>query len=98
MGSSIPLLLKLCKSMIRSLVDYVVSALVNVGKTNTRKLEAIQNTATSIILRCPKTVNNKARRNELGLQPLQLRMQEMATMQLMRSTATPDNGLLLGRL
>lgn len=93
-GSSIPVLKTLYISMIRSVIDYRASNLLNLSKARLQAVERIQNEAMRIILGCPKTAKIETMRYELGLMPITHRIQLIATLQITRSLNTLDDGTL----
>ncbi|KAG0717776.1 hypothetical protein GWK47_053768 [Chionoecetes opilio] len=93
-GSSVPVLKRLCVSLVRSVIDYSSSTLTRLNKGKSKALEVIQNTAIRIILGCPRSTQQDSARHEIGLPPRTHRVQQMAALQIMRSLNTNDDGQL----
>ena len=92
-GSSIPVLRMLYISMIRSVIDYSASNLIGLSRNRARALETIQNNAIRIILGCPRTAKIETIRHEVNLPPITDRIKVTATLQIMRSLNTTDDGV-----
>ena len=69
-GISIPVAKNIYVSFIRSVVDYLSPALIQLPRTALDPLEKFQNRALRIILGCPMSTRIVNMQNELGLPPL----------------------------
>ena len=93
-GSSVITLKMLYKAVIRSVIDYHASNILDIKKTMEKTLEAIQNTAIRIILGCPPSTREENARAEVGLEPLTIRRKTVAAVQLVRSLQSDRDGIL----
>ena len=79
---------RLYQSTIGGIINFSASAILPLSKANAGQLEAIQMKAARTILGVPKCVRNHIVRQELGLQPLVVKIAETATGQVLRTITT----------
>ena len=90
-GAFVPSLRKLYIMMIRSVIDYHSSNIIDAKKSRTKKLESIQNSAIRIMLGCTTSARQECARAEVGLITAEARIKEIAALQIARSLDAQDD-------